>query len=78
MWVDSDYIELARKSMSNNQRVYMGCDVEVVNGSESVERYNANYAFRLNDSLITTSSRQLAASSSEGVCSIWSEHLILG
>jgi glycosyltransferase involved in cell wall biosynthesis len=45
MWVDSDYIGSVRKSMSSNQRVYMGCDVEVVNGSESVERYNANYAF---------------------------------
>ena len=45
MWVDRDYVESITRAMRGDDRVYMGCDVEVVEDGSPTGRFNAATEF---------------------------------
>jgi glycosyltransferase involved in cell wall biosynthesis len=45
MWVERDYVESIRSAMRSDDRVYMGCDVVVVDADTPTTRFNAATGF---------------------------------
>lgn len=45
MWVESDYIQLIREIMSDNECMCVGFDVDIISDGGSIGRYNAAYGF---------------------------------
>jgi glycosyltransferase involved in cell wall biosynthesis len=49
MWVDRHYVESITRAMRDDDRVYMGCDVEVVDDGTPTARFDAATAFPVRD-----------------------------
>lgn len=45
MWVDHDYVESITRASRGGDRVYIGCDVEIVDDGSPTGRYNAATGF---------------------------------